>query len=550
MFDQQVDLLIRDYVETPDEFCASLRKLVNPIRKAIFNINNNFDGHFDPGCQFNLVPEHLFLLVSSLIDGTYDTNEFSQEAMTVAQLITSHASRSRAKRVADKLVACRHSKDRETPIMLYISLKLYTGTDRSRNLLDYFFHLGICVSYDRVLEITKNIYENLRASSFSQKCFFPNILKKKLFTVLLKDNIDVNARSNFISSHYHGTSISIIQFMTEENEGIEFPEVDISADVHPKSKKLSPLPQEYINVQKLFAEKSNTSSELCAPLCCVNVSYDIEFNLIDDAVNDETEWLDLVAALEDQDNETPIVPGWARHHASCKRKKVDLPGINTISPLLRDKVHTLNMQAHCMLLNINSVNILNEGQTPVDTCDEPLFALSKEAQYRNPKLFENYVVLFGALHMEQSFLGMHGDLINGSGLLEVLNRLNFTTIGVSGLSVKADVNSIKRARYCIQVALCALYKKLTEAVEADGSAKLPFEWLSEQANTSQSCFYWKLIIEYQVHLLVFVRSIREGNFELYIESLQKLITWSFALDKFNYARWLSVHIFDLIMPGG
>ena len=31
MFDQQVDNLIRDYVETPDEFCASLRKVVNHI---------------------------------------------------------------------------------------------------------------------------------------------------------------------------------------------------------------------------------------------------------------------------------------------------------------------------------------------------------------------------------------------------------------------------------------------------------------------------------------------------------------------------------------
>ena len=36
MFDQQVDNLIRGYVETPDEFCASLRKVVKPIRKAIF----------------------------------------------------------------------------------------------------------------------------------------------------------------------------------------------------------------------------------------------------------------------------------------------------------------------------------------------------------------------------------------------------------------------------------------------------------------------------------------------------------------------------------
>ena len=37
------------------------------------------------------------------------------------------------------------------------------------------------------------------------------------------------------------------------------------------------------------------------------------------------------------------------------------------------------MQAHCMILNINSVKILKEGQTPLDICDQPLFALSMEA---------------------------------------------------------------------------------------------------------------------------------------------------------------------------
>ena len=57
------------------------------------------------------------------------------------------------------------------------------------------------------------------------------------------------------------------------------------------------------------------------------------------------------------------------------------------------------MQAHCMLLTIKSVNVLNEGQTPVGTCDQPLFALSMEAKYRNPVLFNDYVVLFGARHL-------------------------------------------------------------------------------------------------------------------------------------------------------
>ena len=45
---------------------------------------------------------------------------------------------------------------------------------------------------------------------------------------------------------------------------------------------------------------------------------------------------------------------------------------------------------------------------------------------------------------------------------------------------------------------------------------------------------------------VFIRSIREGNFDLYIESLRALIIWCFIMDKYNYA-WLTVHIFELII---
>ena len=147
------------------------------------------------------------------------------------------------------------------------------------------------------------------------------------------------------------------------------------------------------------------------------------------------------------DDKNLIVSGCSRYHSSCKRKPVDPPGISTILPLLGDKVHTLNMQAHCMLLNINSVKVVHEGQTTVDTCDQALFGLSMEAKYWNPVLFNDYVVLFGTLHIEQSFTGIHADLINGSSLLEIMNHLNFATIGLSGLTAKADVSSIKRVRY-------------------------------------------------------------------------------------------------------
>ena len=48
-------------------------------------------------------------------------------------------------------------------------------------------------------------------------------------------------------------------------------------------------------------------------------------------------------------------------------------------------------------------------------------------------------------------------------------------------------------------------------------------------------------------LLVFIRSIREGNFDMYVESLAEIVTWFFALDHTHYSRWLSVHIRDMMM---
>ena len=46
-------------------------------------------------------------------------------------------------------------------------------------------------------------------------------------------------------------------------------------------------------------------------------------------------------------------------------------------------------------------------------------------------------------------------------------------------------------------------------------------------------------------LLVYVRSFREGNFDLYVQSLAQDVPWMFALDNTHSSRWLSVHIRDM-----
>ena len=40
--------------------------------------------------------------------------------------------------------------------------------------------------------------------------------------------------------------------------------------------------------------------------------------------------------------------------------------------------------------------------------------------------------------------------------------------------------------------------------------------------------------------------VHEANFPMYVALLRKLFRWMFALDHFNYARWLSVHLYDLL----
>ena len=44
-----------------------------------------------------------------------------------------------------------------------------------------------------------------------------------------------------------------------------------------------------------------------------------------------------------------------------------------------------------------------------------------------------------------------------------------------------------------------------------------------------------------------MRSIRTSDFQLYVQSLTKLVSWFFSLDHFNYSRWISVHLRDMML---
>ena len=101
----------------------------------------------------------------------------------------------------------------------------------------------------------------------------------------------------------------------------------------------------------------------------------------------------------------------------------------------------------------------------MDCSDQPVFALTKELQFRFPELFQNYFPLFGGLHIKQSLLDLHGQLSKGSGSMEILNLQKLSTIGLSAV---VDVNSKKRATYCIQVTLSTLKYTFSQIINRTG----------------------------------------------------------------------------------
>ena len=57
--------------------------------------------------------------------------------------------------------------------------------------------------------------------------------------------------------------------------------------------------------------------------------------------------------------------------------------------------------------------------------------------------------------------------------------------------------------------------------------------------------FWSLTLKIELDYLLFLRSIRSRNFELYVLSIAKILPWLFALDHYHYARWLSIHLYDM-----
>ena len=105
----------------------------------------------------------------------------------------------------------RHDQSKETHFPLYVAIKICSHS-RSKVMINLLYLCaGISTSYNWLLDITKDLKRILHQYEHDVGFISCN-LKKNIFTIMAKDNIDPNARSTTATKLYHGNSFSVFQF--------------------------------------------------------------------------------------------------------------------------------------------------------------------------------------------------------------------------------------------------------------------------------------------------------------------------------------------------
>ena len=156
--------------------------------------------------------------------------------------------------------------------------------------------------------------------------------------------------------------------------------------------------------------------------------------------------------------------------------------------------------------------------------------------------------MFGGLYIEMAAFKVLGKWLETSGWTRALSQAEVASSGTADSFLKAShVTKTRRAHQVtcsLFILLRAAYNEYT--LECNNETSLDFaSWCAKMSAEKPQFQFWYLTLLLELDVFTFIRSIREGNFGLYLASLTNLIPCFFALNHTNYARWLLVHVRDM-----
>jgi hypothetical protein len=526
------------------------------LRNSALQKLEPFNGSFPPTCLTSQVPANIMAFMkvvvggpstlhnsdTDIIDGDTTLGRTGKIAATLSQLLIYNTWK--GTHHATKTTLIRHSTYRETFVPLYQGLKLH-GAARLKTDIDTAHTAGLSVSYGRVMEVKLGIARAVCAHHVEDGVVVPTNIRQGVFTSHDVDNLDGTTKSNFSQDEFHGTALSATNHISREKAGVKRAPIqldpsDVSTPKLPDSYSI--VPQVELNRDKVYVPLSGSSK--------VRPSH----NLVNGAKVKDEAWMAHVTNVLEQDMlcDGDVITWSGFNSQNMTADSVKPRAEVGVFPLFADKAATPSMMKHAMEMTKVSTAFLNPGQTPVLGADQPLFALLKQIQWQYPETLgeDKLVVVMGALHIEDKAHLMIGKLLRDSGWSHILSEAQVLTSGRAQSAL--NEHHIKRTRYAHQVTLMSLHLlKRQSYCEYASSAPGPcesFDMWNDKCKAQVPQFnFWNTIMELELLISRFVRSLREGDFRLYIQACDELCEWFTVMDHTNYARWLPVHVRDMVL---
>ena len=243
-----------------DNDVVHLARAAQTVRRHMFEEGEPFNG-FPEGYQEDYVPSLLLALVSMVQEGSSIRDQMADTtpaALAIAQMLKFNCIKHNREHPTTGLVTARHSAAQENPVPTYVGMMLHAHT-RKRELVDRLSHLGMSVSYIRVLELSAQM-GNSACQQFhrEQVVCFPK-MHSNVFTTTAIDNIDHNPSSTTAKGSFHGTAISLLQYPSFNGKGVDRSIAIVGGSREASSKMVGRLPHYYTDVHPVTTNMKNIS---------------------------------------------------------------------------------------------------------------------------------------------------------------------------------------------------------------------------------------------------------------------------------------------------
>ena len=464
----------------------------------------------------------------------------------------------------------------ETPISVGLALDVHKST-RSSILVDKLEKLDLAITYDKVMEIETGIANRVLMQMESMGgIYLPHWVEKNEFVWFAMDNIDFLEATPSGMNTLHGTAIAMYQTDAPGKSLFNSP-VEINRS--PGTTSL-----DHVIESKILSCPKPNPKKLKHECYLATLKPNIEKNR-----NIDISW--IIGCLTFDEDGVGInkkAPGtWGAFNSlmSTSQSVHSLTNIALVPPLIRSPPTDYNT-LYTGLMRAQNITtcVMGSNSITVVTLDLQLYDMAMKLWVEREDIRKKFLFRPGELHVVFWALASLGDYIEGSGIDQAWVE--------AGLYSPTTVNKILNGKQLYRsleaytITLIVLYKLyftkflktdaddiaffeklsngLTEAFENDTTSNTErhdhlnatvtetihmfksrnlfekLEIFEKGANNLQ-----KFILNYMKQfgtILQFVRSTRQRDIHLHMESIESLTKYFFVHDHLNYARLLPLYI--------